>query len=111
VVEAMRALDIMNSGREYTMLPAARVDFALHLGEVLYGNIGAADRLDFTVIGPAVNEVDRIERLCEPLGRSVLVSADFAAAADQPARLVSLGEHMLRGVREPREIFGLVVES
>jgi adenylate cyclase len=107
VEEAMAALDIMNSGREYTMLPAARVDFALHLGDVLYGNIGAADRLDFTVIGPAVNEVDRIEKLCEPLGRVVLVSSEFAAAADQPDRLVSLGEHMLRGVREPREIFGL----
>lgn len=107
VEEAMAALDIMNSGREYTMLPAARVDFALHLGDVLYGNIGAADRLDFTVIGPAVNEVDRIEKLCEPLGRAVLVSSEFAAAADQPDRLVSLGQHMLRGVREPREIFGL----
>lgn len=110
VEEAMVALDTMNSGREYTMLPAAGVDFALHLGDVLYGNIGAADRLDFTVIGPAVNEVDRIEKLCEPLGRSVLVSAEFAAAAEQPDRLVSLGEHLLRGVREPREIFGLVRE-
>ncbi|MGH6982446.1 MAG: adenylate/guanylate cyclase domain-containing protein [Stellaceae bacterium] len=110
VEEAMVALDNMNSGREYTMLPAARVDFALHLGDVLYGNIGAADRLDFTVIGPAVNEVDRIEKLCEPLGRSVLMSAEFAAAAEQPDRLVSLGEHMLRGVREPREIFGLARE-
>jgi adenylate cyclase len=109
--EAMQALDTMNSGREYTMLPAARVDFALHLGDVLYGNIGAADRLDFTVIGPAVNEVDRIEKLCEPLGRSVLVSAEFAAAAARPDRLMSLGEHMLRGVREPREIFGLTAES
>ena len=108
--EAMQALDTMNSGREYTMLPAARVDFALHLGDVLYGNIGAADRLDFTVIGPAVNEVDRIEKLCEPLGRSVLVSAEFAAAAERPDRLVSLGEHMLRGVREPREIFGLAAD-
>jgi adenylate cyclase len=111
VEEAMVALDTMNSGREFTMLPAARVDFALHLGDVLYGNIGAADRLDFTVIGPAVNEVDRIEKLCEPLGRSVLMSADFAAAAEQPDRLVSLGLHMLRGVREPREIFGLAAES
>lgn len=107
VEEAMAALDIMNNGREYTMLPAARVDFALHLGDVLYGNIGAADRLDFTVIGPAVNEVDRIEKLCEPLGRAVLVSAEFATAAEQSDRLVSLGQHMLRGVREPREIFGL----
>jgi adenylate cyclase len=93
------------------MLPAARVDFALHIGEVLYGNIGAADRLDFTVIGPAVNEVDRIEKLCEPLGRSVLVSAEFAAAAGQPDRLVPLGKHLLRGVREPREIFGLASET
>ena len=111
VEEAMAALDTMNSGREFTMLPAARVDFALHLGDVLYGNIGAADRLDFTVIGPAVNEVDRIEKLCEPLGRTVLMSADFAAAAEQPDRLVSLGLHMLRGVREPREIFGLATDG
>jgi class 3 adenylate cyclase len=50
------------------------VDLALHIGEVLYGNVGAVDRLDFTVIGPAVNEVARIETLCEPLGRKVLVS-------------------------------------
>jgi adenylate cyclase len=111
VIEAMRALETMNNGREFTMLPAARVDFALHLGDVLYGNIGAADRLDFTVIGPAVNEIDRIEKLCEPLGRSVLVSAEFAAAAAMPDRLVSLGQHMLRGVREPREIFGLATEN
>ena len=65
--------------------PASRraaVDLALHIGEVLYGNVGASDRLDFTVIGPAINEVARIEALCEPLGRPVLVSAEFAAAAD-----------------------------
>jgi adenylate cyclase len=111
VIEAMRALETMNNGREFTMLPAARVDFALHLGDVLYGNIGAADRLDFTVIGPAVNEIDRIEKLCEPLGRSVLVSAEFAIAAAMPDRLVSLGQHMLRGVREQREIFGLATEN
>ena len=63
-------------------VPVAAVDLALHIGEVLYGNVGATDRLDFTVIGPAVNEVARIEALCEPLGRPVLVSAEFAAAAD-----------------------------
>ncbi|MGH6989465.1 MAG: adenylate/guanylate cyclase domain-containing protein [Stellaceae bacterium] len=108
--EALAALDLMNSGREYTMLPAARVDFALHLGEVLYGNIGAADRLDFTVIGPAVNEVERIEKLCEPLGRSVLLSSAFATAAGAGCGLVPLGRHPLRGVRETREIYGLVQE-
>jgi adenylate cyclase len=105
--EAMKAMELLNAGREYTMLPAARVDFALHLGDVLYGNIGAADRLDFTVIGHAVNEVDRIEKLCEPLGRSILFSAEFAKAAGESERLVSLGLHELRGVREKREIFGL----
>ena len=84
------------------------VDLALHVGEVLYGNVGAADRLDFTVIGPAVNEVARIEALCEPLGRAVLISAEFAAALDDADnRLVSLGHYNLRGVREAKEIFAL----
>jgi len=67
--------------------PIATVDLALHLGEVLYGNVGAIDRLDFTVIGPAVNEVARIETLCEPLGRKVLVSAALATATGDRARL------------------------
>jgi adenylate cyclase len=68
--------------------------------------IGATDRLDFTVIGPAVNEVTRIEALCEPLRKTILVSAEFAAALDNSDdRLVSLGYHTLRGVREAKEIF------
>ena len=75
---------------------------------MLYGNVGAADRLDFTVIGPAVNEVARIEALCEPLGRPVLVSAEFVAGiAGVDGRLESLGRHALRGIREPKEIFAL----
>ena len=73
--EAMRELDRLNADRARIGKPIAVVDLALHLGEVLYGNVGAVDRLDFTVIGPAVNEVARIETLCEPLGRKVLVSA------------------------------------
>src|ERR1700734_3280432 len=79
--EAMNALAARNEARAAAGLPIAAVDLALHLGEVLYGNVGAADRLDFTVIGPAVNEVARIEALCEPLGRAALVSAELAAAA------------------------------
>jgi adenylate cyclase len=74
---------------------------------VLYGNIGAADRLDFTVIGPAVNKVARIETLCEPLGRNVLVSAELAAAAARGGRLVSLDRYSLRGVRDARVIYVL----
>jgi adenylate cyclase len=106
-VEAMHALDRLNGARREAGKPAAAVDLALHVGEVLYGNVGAVDRLDFTVIGPAVNEVARIETLCEPLGRKVLVSAEFAAAAGDSGRLEPLGYRRLRGVQEPRAIYGL----
>jgi adenylate cyclase len=105
--EAMAALDRLNAVRCEAGKPAATVDIALHLGELLYGNVGAVDRLDFTVIGPAVNEIARLEPLCAALGRTVLASAEFAAAADEPARLRPLGRHALRGVREPREIYAL----
>jgi adenylate cyclase len=105
--EAMRNLDRLNADRKRTRKPIAVVDLALHLGEVLYGNVGAVDRLDFTVIGPAVNESARIETLCEPLGRKVLVSAAFAAAIGDRTRLEPLGAHVLRGVREATEIFAL----
>ena len=107
--EAMRAVDRLNVERHEAGKPGAAVDLALHLGEVLYGNIGAIDRLDFTVIGPAVNEVSRIETLCEPLRRQVLVSAEMAAATGDSCRLVPLGRHKLRGVSEAREIYGLEI--
>jgi adenylate cyclase len=106
-VEAMQAIDRLNAARRRGGKRAAEVDLALHIGEVLYGNVGAADRLDFTVIGPAVNEAARIEALCEPLGARVLVSAELAAAAGGRGRLRPLGRHALRGVREEREIFAL----
>ena len=84
-----------------------RIDFglALHLGEVTYGNIGARDRLDFTVIGPAVNHAARLEKLAAELGRNVVTSASFAAAVAEP--LVSLGLHPLRGVSQCQEVFTL----
>jgi adenylate cyclase len=98
----------LNKRRARDGLPTTDVYVGLHIGEVFYGNIGSIERLDFTVIGPAVNEVARIEALCEPLGRSVLLSAEFAASMRDRSRLEPLGQHKLRGVREPREIFGLV---
>ena len=109
--EAMHGIDGLNAARREAGKPIAAVDLALHLGEVLYGNVGAVDRLDFTVIGPAVNEVARIETLCEPLGRKVLISAELAAVVGDSRRLESLGYHALRGVREPREIYGLDLGS
>ena len=105
--EAMRSVDRLNADQRRTGKPIAVVDLALHVGEVLYGNVGAVDRLDFTVIGPAVNEVARIETRCEPLGRKVLVSAALAAAVADGKRLEPLGAHVLRGVREATEIFAL----
>ena len=76
---------------------------ALHLGDMLWGNIGTADRLDFTAIGPAVNLVSRLEGLCRPLGCTVLVSGAFAAETTQP--LDPLGDHSLRGIAAPCAVF------
>jgi adenylate cyclase len=85
--------------------PSLSLDIALHCGDVFYGNIGAANRLDFTVIGPAVNEASRMEAMCEPLGCSVVMSQTIADASPSPVR--SLGRHTLRGLSEPRELFTL----
>jgi adenylate cyclase len=78
---------------------------ALHLGEVVYGNIGGQERLDFTVIGPAVNQTSRIEALCKTLSRNLLVSS--AIAEESGEKLESVGFQVLRGVREPQEIFAV----
>jgi adenylate cyclase len=105
--DAMSTVDRLTAARLDVGKPAVAVDLALHLGEVMYGNVGAVDRLDFTVIGPAVNEVARIETLCEPLGHRILVSAELAAAVGNSQGLEPLGRHRLRGVSEPRAIYAL----
>jgi class 3 adenylate cyclase len=86
-------------------LPPLPFGAALHVGEILWGNIGAADRLDFTAIGPAVNLVSRLEGLCKPLEKTVLVSGALAAETDTP--LVALGSHELRGIALPCAVFTL----
>jgi adenylate cyclase len=82
------------------------VGIALHRGPVMYGNIGARDRLDFTVISSAVNEASRLESLCKPLGTRIALSAAFVETGEI-ADVVDLGEHTLRGVREPLRVFTL----
>ena len=82
---------------------------ALHLGEMLWGNIGAADRLDFTAIGPAVNLVSRLEGLCRPLDKAVLLSGAFAA--ESGASLIPLGTHTLRGIASPCAVYTLPVDA
>jgi adenylate cyclase len=81
----------------------------LHVGQVVYGNIGSPDRLDFTVLGPAVNLVSRLEGLAKELDRPLLCSAAFAAALDAP--LASLGRFALKGVTEPEEIFAPIAPA
>ena len=81
--EAVENVRALNRERRAADWPAMELDIALHLGDVLYGNVGAGDRLDFTVIGPAVNEASRIEALCTPLGHNILISEAFAKAAER----------------------------
>jgi adenylate cyclase len=78
---------------------------ALHVGDVMYGNIGGDARLDFTVIGPAVNLTSRIESMCKNLDRSPLLSAEFARLSGVEAEY--LGKFELKGVAEKQPIYGL----
>jgi class 3 adenylate cyclase len=86
-------------------LPPLPFGIAVHLGDMLWGNIGTADRLDFTAIGPAVNLVGRLEGLCKPLGHNVLISG--AVAKETTIALVPLGTHELRGIASPCAVFAL----
>jgi adenylate cyclase len=101
---ARRAIARLNEERSGR--PVTSFTLALHEGEVLYGNVGSQERLDFTVVGPAVNEVSRIQAMSRSLDQPILVSASFAAACGrQRARLVSVGRYALRGVGRPQELF------
>ena len=105
VAAARAGMDHLHHARAARGEPPLSFGMALHLGEMLWGNIGTADRLDFTAIGPAVNLVSRLEGLCRPLGRTVLLSGAFAAETTQ--LLTPLGEHRLRGIAAPCAVFAL----
>jgi adenylate cyclase len=105
---AREAIAALNARRAGQGLPATEMYLGLHIGEVFYGNIGAKERLDFTVIGPAVNEVSRIAAMCRSVDQPVLLSAAFAdSVADPRRRFVSVGRYALRGVGRPQELFTL----
>ena len=99
----------LNKRRARDSLPTTDVYVGLHTGEVFYGNIGSNERLDFTVVGPAVNEVARIAAMCRSAERNVLLSQALAdaMARSERGRLVSVGRYALRGVERPQELFTL----
>jgi adenylate cyclase len=103
--EGLERLDAVNKARRAAGRGELRTGIGLHLGEVIFGNVGAPGRLDFTVIGPAVNLASRIEGLTKRLLRPMLFSSAFARICPRP--LVSLGFQPVRGLDEPEEIFGL----
>jgi adenylate cyclase len=98
-----RALVELNERRAAAGAVRIRLGLALHVGDVMYGNIGSAGRLDFTVIGPAVNRAARLESLCVKLGRSVVASAEFAHHCGESMQ--PLGEHAVKGVERGLEVF------
>jgi adenylate cyclase len=104
--EILARVEALNASETEVGNPALNLNIALHAGEVTYGNIGTADRLDFTVIGPAVNEAARLEKLCKELGMPILISKSFVEGAQGVReQLLPLGRHPLRGVREAQEVF------
>ncbi len=99
-------VDLLNETRRAAGQPTMALNFALHLGEVAYGNVGSTLRLNFTVIGPTVNVVSRPESMCGPFERHLLISEAFAAAIPEGGpELLPLGRHGLRSVREPVRLF------
>jgi adenylate cyclase len=101
--EAVDAVRGLTGETSFASEPPLEIVVALHIGTVIYGNIGAADRLDFTVIGPAVNLVSRIEAVAKALKLPIVVSDDFARAYGDA--LQPLGRHQLRGLATPHDLF------
>jgi adenylate cyclase len=87
--------------------PVTDMYLGLHVGKVFYGNVGSRERLDFTVLGPAVNEASRIAAMCRSVDQPVLMSAAFADVGEIKRRLVSVGRYALRGVSHSQELFTL----
>ena len=105
---AQEAVAALNTRRIEQGLPSTEMYLGLHIGEVFYGNIGSEERLDFTVVGPAVNEVSRIAAMCRSVDQPILISAAFAASvAEERRAFASVGRFALRGVGKPQELFTL----
>ena len=102
---AMAGMAQLNRERRKSRLPTLRFGIGLHVGELLWGNIGSPDRLDFTAIGPAVNLASRIEHATKAMRRPLVASGTFAEAC--PEDMTPLGPRKLRGLKDPVELFTL----
>jgi adenylate cyclase len=104
-----RNMHTLNTRRAADQRPVTTAHVGLHVGEVFYGNIGSEDRLDFTVVGPAVNEVSRIASMCRSVERELLMSSAFRSGLDAAGRnyLVSTGRFALRGISRAQELYTL----
>lgn len=105
VSEARHAMVALNERNRATSRAPLNYGIGVHVGDVMYGNIGSASRLDFTVIGPAVNMASRLEALTKQLGRTVLLSRDFAELVEKQFELEHVGKHEVRGFSDPIELF------
>jgi len=104
--DARSRVDALNEGRKAKGEPRLDFGLALHVGDVMYGNLGVPQRMQFTVIGAAANEAARLAEMCKILKRWVLVSSAFPRCF--PGEMISLGCHVMRGVGAPKEIFTLI---
>jgi adenylate cyclase len=110
--EARHRIAALNQRRDASGLATTDMYLGLHVGDIFYGNVGSKDRLDFTVVGPAVNEASRIAAMCRSVDQPILLSSAFAAAAGRERqRLISVGRFALRGVARPQELFTLDPEA
>jgi adenylate cyclase len=102
-------MNVLNARRSAAGRPVTSAYVGLHVGEVFYGNIGSEDRLDFTVVGPAVNEVSRIASMCSSVDRELLASSEFRNGLDATGRryLVSTGRYALRGIGRAQDLYTL----
>ena len=105
VSEARQAMAALNEKNRETGAAPLNFGIGVHVGDVMYGNIGSRNRLDFTVIGPAVNMASRLESLTKQLGRPVLLSRAFADFVEHDFDLERVGEYPVRGFSEPIELF------
>jgi adenylate cyclase len=105
VTEARQAMIALNETNSETGRAPLNYGIGVHVGDVMYGNIGSRTRLDFTVIGPAVNMASRLEALTKQLGRTVLLSRAFADFVKSDFDLESVGEYQVRGFNDPIELF------